>query len=617
MDAREISQLMSENALTIAQHLLPHGQKTGKEWRVGSVDGEKGQSLGVSINGAKQGVWCDFSSGESGDLLELWKAVRGCDFVTALHQAADYLNVSVTSPDLMQPAVKKFTRPQVDLTVPVQAVNEQGKGYFQEKRHITQSTLDAYKIAKVGGEIAFPLMVGDEVFNVKYLKPRKQEGEKNHWRQEGNAEPCLFGWQVVDGNDREIAITEGEIDALSIYEATCGVVKALSMPSGAENLNWIEYDWERLNQFSTIYLCLDNDAVGQKALINLLERLGEHRCMVVSFGDCKDANECLVNHGAQEVAIAIGNSESKNPEELKNAADFADDVWKEFMMAEDGNNGVKLPFPDMDELTFQDGDLTVWTGYNGHGKSQLLGFAACDWVVNHGQRVCIFSGELPPKKLLKRMVRQTIGKSSPTQMEVIDTLDTLGGHLNRSGNLCDLDSQETGGIWIFNVTGNAKLDRMLDVFAYAKKRYNCKHFIVDSLVKLGVAESDLDGQSRIISILCDFKMKLNVHIHLVAHPKKPSNDDDSTPPTKYCLRGSSALTDLADNVLIVWRNKEKEKSEMALPSEADARLICEKQRDSSYEPDTDLYFNKNSGQYTATPNRAVNLITGECWNAHL
>ena len=72
MDAREISQLMSENALTIAQYLLPHGQKTGKEWRVGSVDGEKGQSLGVSINGAKQGVWCDFSSGESGDLLELW-----------------------------------------------------------------------------------------------------------------------------------------------------------------------------------------------------------------------------------------------------------------------------------------------------------------------------------------------------------------------------------------------------------------------------------------------------------------------------------------------------------------------------------------------------------------
>ncbi|WP_239325356.1 toprim domain-containing protein [Snodgrassella gandavensis] len=110
-------------------------------------------------------------------------------------------------------------------------------------------------------------------------------------------------------------ITEGEIDALSVFQSG---VKALSMPSGAKNLEWIEYDWERLQQFRVIYLALDNDDLGQLATMGVLQRLGEHRCKLVDWGDFKDANECLCKAGEAAVVDAIVSAKYKKPKDLKN-----------------------------------------------------------------------------------------------------------------------------------------------------------------------------------------------------------------------------------------------------------------------------------------------------------
>ena len=77
MNAKELSQRMAGEAASIAQYLLPGGKRKAGEWVAGSTSGEEGQSLSVRLTGAKAGVWADFASGEKGDLLDLWAAVRG------------------------------------------------------------------------------------------------------------------------------------------------------------------------------------------------------------------------------------------------------------------------------------------------------------------------------------------------------------------------------------------------------------------------------------------------------------------------------------------------------------------------------------------------------------
>jgi twinkle protein len=601
MDAKEVSQLLADKALSVSEYLLPNGRKNGNEWCCGSINGEEGQSLKVHLSGSKAGVWKDFSDQDKGgDLLDLWAACRGLSFVDALKDACKWLGVEF-SPKFSVAGKKSFTRPSVRLGEVIQPKED---GYF-DRRRINGSTLKAYCVANHDREIAFPLMVEGVIYNIKYLTPRRKGDEKNRWRQESNCEPCLFGWQVISPDDDKVVITEGEIDALSVFQSG---VKALSMPSGAKNLEWIEYDWERLQQFRVIYLALDNDDPGQLATMEVLRRLGEHRCKLVDWGDFKDANECLCKAGEAAVLDAIVSAKYTKPEDLKNAIEYADILFQDFNGLLEAAAGNTTPFAGMKDFKFGMDQLTVWTGYSGHGKSQLLGYCMCEMILRQKERICLFSGEMKPYKVLNRMVRQVCGKQRPDTADLTEALNLLSGGMNISGERCtEENGNESGGLWIYDINGAASLERMLNVFKYAKQRYNCRHFVIDSLMMLGVAESDVDRQKKIAEMLRDFKSQNNIHIHLVAHPRKPDNGDESKPPNKHDVRGSAGITDLADNVLVVWRNSDA----TGYGTDPDAKLICQKQRDSGYQPMVNLFFDHESCQYHEHGREAISMITGE------
>jgi hypothetical protein len=76
MNAEAISGQLAGRIRRLAVDLLPEGHREGQEWRVGSVWGEPGDSLGVHLAGAKAGVWADFATGEGGDPLDVVCAVH-------------------------------------------------------------------------------------------------------------------------------------------------------------------------------------------------------------------------------------------------------------------------------------------------------------------------------------------------------------------------------------------------------------------------------------------------------------------------------------------------------------------------------------------------------------
>src|SRR6185369_13314598 len=66
-----------------------------------------------------------------------------------------------------------------------------------------------------------------------------------------------------------------------------------------------------------------------------------------------------------------------------------------------------------DWFEFRPGELTVWTGFNGHGKSLLLSQVQLG-LMSQGERFMVFSGEMTPEYLLKRMTKQATGADRPT-----------------------------------------------------------------------------------------------------------------------------------------------------------------------------------------------------------
>ena len=71
MDIRELKVELGSRALSLCNTLLPDGRVEGQNWVIGSLSGEPGRSLNVSISGDKAGSWHDHATSEGGDILDL------------------------------------------------------------------------------------------------------------------------------------------------------------------------------------------------------------------------------------------------------------------------------------------------------------------------------------------------------------------------------------------------------------------------------------------------------------------------------------------------------------------------------------------------------------------
>ena len=78
----------------LLRQLFPNGRRVGGEFRIGSLAGEKGESLGIRLTGPKAGVWADFATGESGHgLISLIARSRGLAHCDAARLLTDMLGI--------------------------------------------------------------------------------------------------------------------------------------------------------------------------------------------------------------------------------------------------------------------------------------------------------------------------------------------------------------------------------------------------------------------------------------------------------------------------------------------------------------------------------------------
>jgi twinkle protein len=63
---------------------------------------------------------------------------------------------------------------------------------------------------------------------------------------------------------------------------------------------------------------------------------------------------------------------------LRIVADYFDEI-EDFVENGETMKGAKLPFVKLNDLFgFRGGEVTLWSGYNGHKKSMLLGYAVIE-----------------------------------------------------------------------------------------------------------------------------------------------------------------------------------------------------------------------------------------------
>ena len=93
---------------------------------------------------------------------------------------------------------------------------------------------------------------------------------------------------------------------------------------------------------------------------------------------------------------------------VKEASDYIF-FLKEKLRKKEKEHVVYLPWQrTKDSFAFRKGEVTLWSGQNGHGKSLMTGEIALS-LVGQGEKVCVASFEMKPETTLHRMSRQWMG----------------------------------------------------------------------------------------------------------------------------------------------------------------------------------------------------------------
>lgn len=281
--------------------------------------------------------------------------------------------------------------------------------------------------------------------------------------------------------------------------------------------------------------------------------------------------------------------------DIKPASEWCDDVIDTIMNPNTEQSGVAIHYLDYEDcLRFRSGEVTIWAGCNGHGKSMALSqlILARMFETTFG----VISPEMTPVRQMQRMTYQATRMRKPNPDQVRAFHEFTDGRL-----------------WLYDQQGKITQPVLLACIRYMAIDLGIKHIVIDSLMKCIQREDDYNEQKAFVENLTILARDLNVHIHLVCHSRKGQKEGDL--PDKYDIKGTGAITDLVDNVLMVWRNKHKElklsKNNLSdvdrrkLEDEPDSALFCVKQRHYDWEGRIALHYQSDAMLLLSSRNKPV------------
>ena len=632
-DFRQITDELNRNALRFCMQFMPNGHREGKYWRSSDImDSQRGgKSFVVNVDDGDAmhcGLWTEngdpVDGKKNGAIVNIIMAQRGLTYPQAVKFAKDWLGI-IDPADVRYkvsaPKEKDIRRISTKHLGVLEKGNEVYE-YLTQERGISPEILRKYRVQycnkwfgdfkKEVPAMAFPVWSGKGdsavVQNIKYIAIQRNEKGGKACSQDPNGTCHLWGWQAIPDDATEVVICEGEIDAMTV--AMCGY-NALSVPQGAHadsadgKINaankWIDNDWEKLAQFQKIKILMDNDAPGQAAATTLYNRLGSHRCEIVEIpAPAKDPNELWFDN-PDYIKGAIENSKAIDPIQLKRPSDFRDKLFDR-LDGKEAYMGRDLVWNLGEWFKIRNSEITVVSGYSGHGKTEWLNDLILNLCVSNGECACIASLEVPIDRTLQSLWCQSTGLRNDYDMQ--------GYRIPRLRENA-LEFLERY-FYFYDCTEAAKIDDVIEVFGYAARRYGVKLFCLDSVMCVDVNEDDLDLVKKVMQKLVKFAMQYDCHIFVVAHSKKPGEKrpEHKHPPTKHDVSGSKAITDLAHNIVVVWRNVSKDErvdranmigdkaTANEILKENDATFYVRKQRNGTGKlPSKMLWFDLASKQF--------------------
>ena len=420
------------------------------------------------------------------------------------------------------------------------SVNYGGEFPSLRKRKITEETCKKFNVRQEGPELRFPYYSGGQVVAYKTRDP----GKNFTWTGK-NEEHQLFGQQNF-GSGKTIVVTEGELDALSVWQARPNW-PVVSVPNGAQGARKaLQYQLKYLLGFDEVVLMFDNDEAGQKAAEECVGLFPHDQVFIATLGAYKDASEAIQASDADAIRQAVWNKRSYVPQSIIDGRDLFDLVSTPLH-----GRDADYPYDDLNRVTggLRKGELVTITAGSGTGKSTLCGEIAVS-LINQGQSIGYIALEESVKRTGLRLM--TVAANKPLHLDNQIDSETFSEAFRTTLG--------SGRAFLRDGFGSVDPDNLLNDIRYLVKTNEVSWIILDHLSIL-LSGNESNDERKMIDVvmtkLRSFVEETGIGMVLISHLRRAQGDqghEDGAKVSLGQLRGSHSIAQLSDLVVALQRN---------------------------------------------------------------
>ena len=391
--------------------------------------------------------------------------------------------------------------------------------------------------------------------NKKVKAYKKRIVATKDFRVVGKAEvPELFN-QSNCGRYKNLVITEGEIDCLSLLEMlTKAKAKfdVVSIVNGAQSARRnIASNLDFINKYDKIFLAFDNDEPGIAAANDAAHVIKPGKAHIVN-SVYKDANDALCK---EQLAIDaylsdIWGSKVYKPDNFVSG----EKIWDAF---KERSTIQSVPYPTclkgVNDMIFGQrlGEITLFTSGTGSGKSTVVKETILNLLEKTEAKVGLISLEESIGDTATKLIGMSINKNIRMPEDVTEE-EARKGYEKVFGDerLILLDHQGS-------VADTSLLDRIEYLAALG-----CNYLILDHIT-IAVSEG-VDGATgneavdKVMSSLLKIVKRYNIHLTLISHLRKSSGEgksfEEGIMPNLDSIKGSGSIKQISFDIIGFARN---------------------------------------------------------------
>lgn len=393
-------------------------------------------------------------------------------------------------------------------------------------RGVTPESFRHYKTQTKIGPEGKPIEVGF-VYPNKSVKVRSLE-KKSFYSKGEIGKAGLFGRDhFTAGSNKTLVITEGELDAISLWQVLRTPVVSVHSASSARTDVGVDRSW--CNSFERIVLAFDADEPGREAARAVASLFDYNKVYSVSFaGDGrKDANDYLRHGEADELASICKNARRFLPVEIDSSFSVFEKI-----LSEEPKQGTPYPFPTWNYMTYgiRPGESVLITAQEGVGKTEVMHAILHQQLRETDENIGAIFLEEPKQRLLQAIAGITLQKP----VHLPDSGVTSAEAYAAVKSTVRVDDR----LHVYSHFGSDDPDSILDTIRFLVAGRGCKFILLDhiTMVVSGLGGSDERQALDYLSTRLEMMVKeLDFSLVVVSHV----NDEGLT-------RGSRNISKIAD-----------------------------------------------------------------------